>query len=358
MNVNKLLGGMCAVMIGIAWCVVACAPSGRDASVKFLRRGADLSVRPAGPQPVFVKLDSTGVPLPPSAAAWSMVQDNRTGLIWEVKTEAEGLHYNKASYTWDEARTGFIDRLNRQRFGGASDWRLPTVRELTSLSDLTKHLPAIDRDFFPNTYTHDYWTATPDAEDDAKAWRVHFCRGLVHAMAKSNRYYVRAVRGPSAPAPSLTENGDGTLTDTVTGLMWQKKYQGPMTWLQALDYCRKLDTGGRQDWRVPHAHELQTLVDYRRFNPAGDGDRLDLKALKGEDPGIRPDHPMRRYMPDTRLGFWTSTVYASSLESVWVVDFKHGRLWHRPPEDRYYVRAVRGKLATGELPEIVLNQRS
>ena len=66
-----------------------------------------------------------------------MVKDRRTGLIWEVKTEAEGIHFYKAAYTWAAAQSDFINHLNAEGFGNLDDWRLPTVQELTFLTDKT-----------------------------------------------------------------------------------------------------------------------------------------------------------------------------------------------------------------------------
>ena len=67
------------------------------------------------------------------------------------------------------------------------------------------------------------------------------------------------------------DNGDGTVSDTTTGLMWQKATApGTYTWQQALAYCENLvlPAGGYSDWRLPDRNELQSLVDYSRYNPA------------------------------------------------------------------------------------------
>ena len=175
-------------------------------------------------------------------------------------------------------------------------------------------------------------------------------------MDKNNRYFVRAVHGPIAPTTVLIDNADDTLSDPGTGLTWLAKPEGPMTWSAALDYCQKLSKAGYSDWRLPHAHELISLIDYTRSNPATDADRLNLKSLKTMQKVSNPDTPNQEYLPDTRLGFWTATVFASSLEAAWVVDFKLGSTWERPPHHRYYVRPVRGEFTLGYLPEILLKE--
>ena len=57
------------------------------------------------------------------------------------------------------------------------------------------------------------------------------------------------------------DNGDGTLTDTVTGLMWQLEEDGEeRKYGEALMYCQMLDLGGYDDWRLPSKEELQRLA--------------------------------------------------------------------------------------------------
>ena len=74
----------------------------------------------------------------------------------------------------------------------------------------------------------------------------------------------------SALHAELVDNGDGTVTDTVTGLMWQQGEAGAMNWQNALIYCEDLALAGYDDWRLPNRNELHTLVDYTEFNPAID----------------------------------------------------------------------------------------
>ena len=76
------------------------------------------------------------------------------------------------------------------------------------------------------------------------------------------------------------DNQDGTVTDTCTGLMWQKDTADvdgngsiggvgdSVTWQGALGYCEKLDFAGHTDWRLPNVRELQSIVDYGQMNPS------------------------------------------------------------------------------------------
>ena len=117
------------------------------------------------------------------------------------------------------------------------------------------------------------------------------------------------------------DNSDGTVTDTKTGLMWQQETVLNKTWQEALDYVRDLKLAGYDDWRLPNIHELQSIVDYGRYNPS-----IDAKAFLGT---VSSD-------------YWSSTTYASSTDGAWCVDFYYGGyVYNYSKTDAYAVRAVR-----------------
>lgn len=79
----------------------------------------------------------------------------------------------------------------------------------------------------------------------------------------------------------FTDNGDGTVTDTCTSLMWQKDTadvngdgqldtNDRVLWCDALTYCEALTFATYDDWRLPNLRELEVLVDYGRYDPAID----------------------------------------------------------------------------------------
>jgi hypothetical protein len=67
--------------------------------------------------------------------------------------------------------------------------------------------------------------------------------------------------------PAYTDNGNGTVTDQVTGLVWQQTDGGEMTWSNAVTYCQNLELAGYADWRLPSGHELFSIFDHDH-NPA------------------------------------------------------------------------------------------
>ena len=175
----------------------------------------------------FTKLDDNGGALDASATSWYCVQDNTTGLIWEVKTDDGGLHGKDYTYTWydsDESTNGgavgelaangntcygytsgnaetycnteaFVNRVNDVGLCGSKDWRMPDINELSSIVNFGRHGPSIDTDYFLNTGSDYYWTASPDANNIDNAWRINFYDGSdSDIFSHSNQYNVRLVR--------------------------------------------------------------------------------------------------------------------------------------------------------------------
>jgi hypothetical protein len=162
------------------------ADTGRDAN-PALNSGADGR---AGFS--FTKLDASGVALAGSAATWSCVQDNVTGLIWEVKTTAGGggLHDASNVYAWTNT---FAAQVNTAGLCGYSDWRMPTKEELRSIVDYGS-AQSVDAAYFPNTVGADYWTSVQFEAGPASAWSVNFNTGNDGLPAKTSSVRIRLVR--------------------------------------------------------------------------------------------------------------------------------------------------------------------
>ena len=96
--------------------------------------------------------------------------------------------------------------------GGHSDWRLPTRAELLTLVDDTRHAPAIDTEFFPDTKNDWYWTSTVCAWSSVRAWYVYFDSGYCGDDSRGDGYgLVRAVRAllqapPAARSSTVPEH--------------------------------------------------------------------------------------------------------------------------------------------------------
>lgn len=138
----------------------------------------------------FTKLSDQGKVLAADAPQWAMVQDNTSGLIWEVKTTDGSIHDMEKVYSWQSAREEFINELNSSAFGGFTDWRLPTTSELQTLRQKGAE-PYINQDFFPHTVPTSYLSWRKCGNGEIYDERVKF--GKVRNTKKDRR--VRAVRG-------------------------------------------------------------------------------------------------------------------------------------------------------------------
>ncbi len=111
--------------------------------------------------------------------------------------------------------------------------------------------------------------------------------------------------------PRFSDNGDGTVTDNATGLMWVKAPHalagngGIKLWDDAVDFCNGLIFAGHSDWRLPNVRELQSLIDYGKSNPA-----------------LPSGHPFSGVQSSP---YWSSTSNAGYTSGAWYVglDFGH-----------------------------------
>lgn len=122
--------------------------------------------------------------------------------------------------------------------------------------------------------------------------------------------------------PSYTDNGNGTITDNVTTLVWQKQDDGvAKAWADAITYCDNLTLGGQTDWRLPVRIELVSIIDYGRSRPAIN----------------------TTYFPNTTFTYyWSSTTNAGFTTGAWSVHFSEGSSDYWNKTDTYYARCVRG----------------
>ncbi len=136
--------------------------------------------------------------------------------------------------------------------------------------------------------------------------------------------------------PSYTDNGDGTITDKVTGLMWQRVDNGESTWDNAATRAASVTTGGYADWRLPTPTELFSIMNHNNGNPA---------ALN------------TTFFPSNPAGaaeyWWSTDSYGADANRVWCVN-AGGGMGPKPKGEtisaggtlRYHARYVRGAKPT------------
>ncbi|MGO9537422.1 MAG: DUF1566 domain-containing protein, partial [Limisphaerales bacterium] len=193
--------------------------------------------------------------------------------------------------------------LNAARFGGFADWRLPSIKALYSLfdargtdpsgpgsTDTSTLTPFIDTKFFKFAYgdtrtgerviDSQYASSTryvaQSVRGFGKFFGVNFADGRIKGYdlfmpggSMEKTFFVLCVRGnPSYGKNDFQDNGDGTIMDRATGLMWSKSDSGQgVNWQDALAWVQKKNAEkflGHDDWRLPSVKELQSIVDYTR----------------------------------------------------------------------------------------------
>jgi arylsulfatase A-like enzyme len=241
------------------------------------------------------------------------VTDVNTGLMWQQTPDL----VNKS--TWTNAVTNAVN----QTTGGYSDWRLPSLKELYSLIDFTGEtgqseanaVPYIDTAYFDFVYGDtnteryidaQYWTSTEyvglTMAGDETVFGVNFADGRIKGYPKfkgggaENLSFVRYVRGNTEYGINdFSDNGNGTVIDHATGLMWQKGDSVvTQNWEQALAYAEGLELAGYRDWRLPNAKELQSIVDYTRAPLVTGTAAIDTNYFD---------------VTETESYFWTSTTH-------------------------------------------------
>ena len=121
----------------------------------------------------------------------------------------------------------------------------------------------------------------------------------------------------------FTDNGDGTVTDNLTGLMWTTNANhGAVLWDAAIDYCNSYSLAGYDDWRLPNINELHSLID-----------------LSQSDPALPVGHPFTGVLSE---GYWSSTTSEGFPDLAWETSLINGYMNHVYKDLIYYVWPVRG----------------
>ena len=136
----------------------------------------------------------------------------------------------------------------------------------------------------------------------------------------------------TAPDSRFTDNGDGTVSDFATGLIWKRCLEGQsgnacsgipqrFTWQQALAHARDAVYAGSSLWRLPNKNELESLVERRCWGPA-----INLT-----------------YFPNQlSLPVWSSSSHAGDSSAAWLVSFDIGGVYGDGKGYGWGVRLVRG----------------
>jgi hypothetical protein len=316
------------------------------------------------------------------------IMDKNTGLTWLKKP-------SQKKYTWQQAKE-YAENLN---FAGRDTWRLPTLKELISIEDFSEGWPYVDTEIFDlgdaqigkhmQYWSNDLYKAGTTHTGLETAFSLNFATGHIKGYPTGNeipelyesqvtnngapeltsmssldadekhmstasalidkplKKYAWAVRGNEYGYNYFVDNGNGTVSDLATGLMWMQHDSGKaLDWKSALAYAENLEFAGYDDWKLPNIKELQSIVDYSEDYPA-----------------------INKYFfetTDKNAYFWSSTSAYDSKESpekmknywAWYVAFGYavdnqGNDLHGAGATRYDTKYINGP--TGEDAERIYN---
>lgn len=270
------------------------------------------------------------------------VTDNVTGVMWQRSADLNGDGNIQASdkLTYTATLTYCADLT----LGGHSDWRLPDIKQLYSLivfsgtdpsgytgTNTSGLTPFIDATAFVFAYGDlaagerlidaQYASSTRYVANTANdggntLFGVNFADGRIKGYGlampgqpgQEKTFFVKCARGnTSYGVNALVDNGDQTITDNATGLMWAKADNGTtLNWQEALAWVQTQNAAnylGHNDWRLPNAKELQSILDYTRSPSTTSSAALNplFTATAFNNEGGQTDWPW----------YWASTTHAT-----------------------------------------------
>ncbi|MCP4366007.1 MAG: DUF1566 domain-containing protein [Planctomycetes bacterium] len=184
--------------------------------------------------------------------------------------------------------------------------------------------------------------AAPSADDINGATASDIATGKTFWGLTSGAWGQQTGTGTINTYPRFTDNGNGTVTDSLTGLIWLKNADCAGTsviWDTAVDYANALYDGctscfgtagdcGLSDgstagqWRLPNIKELQSLIDFGQYDPA-----------------LPSGHPFTGVQS---YSYWSGSTYASTTSGAWVVYLVDGYVIDNVKATTYYAWPVRG----------------
>lgn len=269
-------------------------------------------------------------------------RDNGDGTVTDLNTDLMWQQDPGEKMPYDEAVSG----AGTFKLAGYDDWRLPTIKELYSLilfsgtdpsglESAGNIMPFIDTDYFDFEYgdasagerliDSQYISGTEyigETMEGHTVFGVNFADGRIKGygtgpmprQTEDKEFFVLYVRGnTNYGSNNFIDNGDGTITDLATGLIWMRDDSdlfnvgddGALNWEQAHEWAENLEYAGYSDWRLPNAKELQSIVDYTRSPAITSSAAINpiFKCTSIVDEDGQTNYPF----------YWTSTTHANSL---------------------------------------------
>ena len=305
------------------------------------------------------------------------VTDHLTGLVWLQRADCLG------TLDWPQAvaaaRALASGACGLSDGSSAGQWRLPNIVELESLVDASQSAPALPAGQPFAGVAPSYWSSTTYYGDVDEAWAlrtsdgrylndgsINLKAGAGHAawavrdggvpgalaLQASGQYIAYAdgddgsvQAGVALASPRFIDQGDGTVVDTTTGLVWLKRadclhadWSGALAAVARLadGQCGLADGSAAGAWRMPNRREMLSLADRASGNQADDFDQVFVDAASGqvERPAVFGGFVSAQF-------YWTSTSDAADRTAAWTLYSCDFGVYEIPKSDAGYTLAVR-----------------
>ncbi|QHI68110.1 Lcl domain-containing protein [Tichowtungia aerotolerans] len=266
-------------------------------------------------------------------------------------------------FTWWAVGLGPMQWSDAATAANQNNWRLPNVREVLSLIDYGQSGTALPEGhpFTGIQSSAKLWTSTSAGgfTGGSTGWQVDLESGKTLEASKTEYAYYLVVStnvyesaplqvavtgqtnsyhmaddgavqsGAQETGARFSDNGNGTVNDNRTGLMWLGSMRacGAMTWAEAVAYCENLNFCGYADWRLPNVREMESLVDY---------------SQRGDQTVLPQSHPFSNATISGSSYFWTSTTYHPDSGRALAISFYNGAIQDGSKTSTVNVWPVRG----------------
>jgi hypothetical protein len=227
-----------------------------------------------------------------------IVIDNNTGLMWERHLNWQWEKTTPPVGDWRPQDVfAYKDGEPRRRpyhegvqycksltLGGYDDWRMPSMKEGHTIAHYGSARPTIHIKYFKDTDAGlpgygdrgkgGMWGGPLAPDHNNSAWHLGFIDGHFMGYPRTGYKTTRCVRADNNAVyffPDFVDNGDGTVTDRVSDLMWVQETDGKFRdWEGSIQYCEDLVFAGHSDWKLPSNKELSSTVNLLKHKPAID----------------------------------------------------------------------------------------
>ena len=227
-----------------------------------------------------------------------IIYDTHTKLMWERNLNfrskklmppkgermAQDVFYPKELEPKRRPYQEGVQYCKNLRLGGYDDWRMPTTKEGHTIAHYGSARPTIHMKYFKDVFAGlpgygdrgkgGMWVGPIAPDHPNSAWHLGFIDGHLMGYPRGGYKTTRCVRADNNGVywlPELRDNGNGTVTDNFSKLMWiQVVSPETSEWEEALQYCENLVFAGHDDWKLPSNKEQVSMVDYRKMKPALD----------------------------------------------------------------------------------------